>query len=410
MKNILILGAGTGGTMMANHLSRKIDHKEWKITVIDQHENHYYQPGFLFIPFGKYDREDVIKQKTDFLPKKVDYIQEEVETIEPDNNQINLRSGGQVDFDILIIATGTKIVPEELDGLAGDNWHKKHFDFYTIEGSTALADKLNNWDGGKLAIHINEMPIKCPVAPIEFAYLADEFFTKKEMREDVEINFVTPLDGAFTKKKTAEILGELFAERNINIAPNFMAEKVDNEKNQLVCYDGRTVDFDLLVTVPTNMGDQVIARSDMGDELNFVPTNKHTLQAENWDNIFVIGDASNLPASKAGSVAHFESEVLTENILNFIDDKPLVEDFDGHANCFIESGYGKGFLIDFNYDTPPVPGKFPFPVVGPMSLLKESKLNHWGKLAFKWIYWHVLLKGLPMPGIPTQMSKLGKKI
>jgi len=158
------------------------------------------------------------------------------------------------------------------------------------------------------------------------------------------------------------------------------------------------------------MGDDVIARSGLGDDLNFIPTHKHTLQSKKKENIFVIGDATDVPASKAGSVAHFQAETLTKNIVNFINGKELVKEFDGHANCFIESGFGKAFLIDFNYDVEPVEGTFPLPIVGPFSLLKESRINHMGKLAFKYIYWYMLLRGLPMPGISAQMTKVGKKI
>jgi len=185
---------------------------------------------------------------------------------------------------------------------------------------------------------------------------------------------------------------------------------VDNEKHRIVSWDDKEVEYDLLVTVPTNMGDSVIERSGLGDELNFVPTDKRSLQARARENIFVIGDATDLPASKAGSVAHFESEVLAKNVLHFIKGEALEADFDGHANCFIESGGGKAFLLDFNYDLQPVPGTYPLPGLGPFSLLKESRVNHLGKRAFKWIYWNVLLKALPMPGIGYKMSRAGKEI
>ncbi len=407
----MILGAGTAGTMMANHLARKIDKKNWEITIIDKNETHYYQPGFLFIPFGLYSEKDVVKKKTRFVPKSVIFRQSGIETIDPGKNKVNLTDGTSIDYNILIIATGTKVVPDEVDGLADEGlWYKDAFDFYTLEGAVAMYERLKTFKGGKFVLNIAEMPIKCPVAPLEFVFLADHFFTKKGVRDDVEIVYTTPLSGAFTKQRTAEVMGHLLDEKNIKLVSDFNIEEVDGNAKKIISFDEKEVDFDLLLSVPTNMGDEVIERSDMGDELNFVPTNKHTLQSKDYENIFVIGDATDLPSSKAGSVAHFESEILTENIMNFIHNKPLKPDFDGHANCFIESGFGKGFLIDFNYDVEPAEGKFPFPVVGPFSLLKESVLNHWGKLAFRWIYWHILLKGLPMPGIPTQMKTRGKKL
>ena len=410
MKNLLILGAGTAGTMMANHLNRKLDKKSWKITIIDQHKTHYYQPGFLFIRFDIYKEKDVIKTKKQFIPGRIEYIEKAIELIEHDKNNVILKDGTNLPYDILIIATGSKIVPDEIDGLKGDGWFKDVFDFYTIEGASALRDKLENWQGGKFVVHLAEMPIKCPVAPLEFCFLADWFFTKKGIRDKVEMTYITPLTGAFTKQNCSNVLGYLMDDKKIKLVPDFDVELV-NEKDKFVqSYDGQKIDYDLLVTIPTNMGDDVIERSGLGDDLNFVPTHKHTLQSKKKENIFVIGDATDVPASKAGSVAHFQADVLTKNIVNFIKGKELVKEFDGHANCFIESGYGKAFLIDFNYEVEPVEGTFPLPIVGPFSLLKESRINHIGKLVFRYIYWYMLLKGLPMPGITTQMSKLGKKI
>ena len=410
MKKLLILGAGTAGTMMANHLNRKLNKNEWKITIVDQHKTHYYQPGFLFIPFDTYTEKDVIKTKKQFIPNSVDYIEKAIEVIEHDKNNVVLKDGTKISYDILIIATGSKIVPEETDGLKDEGWRKDVFDFYTIEGATALRDKLKTWEGGKFVIHLTEMPIKCPVAPLEFSFLADAFFKKKGIREKVEMTYITPLSGAFTKQNCSNVLGYLLDEKDINMVPDFDVELVNEQDNFIQSYDDKKVNYDLLVTIPTNMGDDVIERSGLGDDLNFVPTHKHTLQSKKKENIFVIGDATDLPSSKAGSVAHFQAEVLTKNIMKFINGKELVQEFDGHANCFIESGFGKAFLIDFNYDVEPVEGTFPLPIVGPFSLLKESRINHMGKLAFRYIYWNMLLKGLPMPGITTQMSKLGKKI
>jgi sulfide:quinone oxidoreductase len=307
------------------------------------------------------------------------------------------------------VATGAKIVPDEIEGL--DNaWLKDIFDFYTIEGAKALGEKLNGWKGGKMVIHLAEMPIKCPVAPLEFTFLSDWFFKKHGLRDRVDLTYVTPLSGAFTKQNCSNVLGHLLKEKNINLVTDFNIERVDSQRKQMVSYDEKKVDYDLLVTVPTNMGDDLIERSGMGDDLNFIPTDKHTLQSKEHENIFVLGDAADVPTSKAGSVAHFQAEALIQNLLSFMAGKPLRESYDGHANCFIESGEGKAFLIDFNYDIEPVEGYFPVPLMGPFSLLKETRINHWGKLAFRWIYWNLLLKGRPIPGITTHMTKVGKKL
>ena len=409
MKNLVILGAGTSGTMMANHLVSKLSKKDGTITMIDQYKTHYYQPGFLFLPFDIYTTNQVKKNGQKFIPKGVNYIQEKIDRILPEENKVKLEKGDVLKYDILIVATGTKIAPDETAGMDGPEWHKSIFDFYTYEGAKALRNKLREWEGGKMVIHITEMPIKCPVAPLEFAFLADSFFKNKGIREKVDITFVTPLDGAFTKPKATEALHYLLEEKGIKEVTDFNIERVDYKNNKIVDYADQEVSYDLLVTVPTNMGDALIERSGMGDDLNFVPTNKATLQSNDYENVFVIGDATNLPASKAGSVAHFEAEILTDNILRYINGEPLKEEFDGHANCFIETGGGKALLIDFNYTHEPVEGTFPFPGVGPLSLLKESRTNHMGKMAFRWVYWNMLIKGIHIPFVSATMSEKGKK-
>lgn len=411
MKKILILGAGTAGTMMANKLNRNLNPDVWEITIVDRDENHYYQPGFLFIPFGIYKPEDVVRKKRDFIPENVSIIFNEVTRIKPEENKVELRDGTPLYYDILIVATGTVPVPEETEGLKGELWYKDIFDFYTYEGSTRLAKKLETWTGGNLVINLAESIIKCPVAPLEFTFLADAFFREKGIRDNVNITYVTPLSGAFTKPKTTALLSKLMDEKNIKVIPDFYLQRVDNKRKVLVSYDEQEVPFDLLVSIPVNKGDDVIAASNMGDEdgLNFVPTDKFTLQNKKFENIFVIGDATNVPASKAGSVAHFEAEILTDNILSYINGQPFEAMFDGHSNCFIETGNGKATLIDFNYDTEPLPGKFPFPGIGPMGLLKVNRANHLGKLAFKWVYWHLLLTGKKLP-VSTHMSMAGKEV
>ena len=408
MKKLLILGAGTAGTMMLNKLHSALDKEEWQITIVDQHETHYYQPGFLFIPFDIYTCKDVIKPKRDFFPVGVNVIQSEIDKIEPDKNRVLLCNNQVVGYDQLIIATGAKINPEETEGMKGELWQKNVFDFYTIEGACALRQFFKYWEGGKLVIHITEMPIKCPVAPLEFAFLADSFFTEKGIRDKVDIEFVTPLDGAFTKPKASAILGDFLNKKNIKLKTEFGIARVDNENKSIVNWEEDEIPFDVLVTIPTNMGDAAIERSGMGDEFNFIPTDNQTLKADGHDNIFVIGDATNLPSSKAGSVAHFQADILYENFLATIENREPKAKFDGHANCFIESGFGKGILIDFNYDTEPLPGKFPLPGVGPFSLLEETKMNHYGKIMFRWMYWNFLVKGLELP-IESHMSMAGKR-
>ncbi|MGA1976920.1 MAG: FAD/NAD(P)-binding oxidoreductase [Bacteroidales bacterium] len=409
MKKLLIIGGGTGGTIMANKMRKKLPADDWSVTVVDKSQDHFYQPGFLFIPFGLYTREDIVKPVSKLFSEKINLINKEAVRISPEENKVSITDGTYLEYDILIIATGTRISPEDTLGLRGELWHKKIFDFYTIEGAEALREFFRTWNGGNLVINIADNPIKCPVAPLEFTFFADEYFTKKGIREKVNINYVTPLSGAFTKPKASKKLGSLLLNKNVNLTTDFFLGEVDNANSRILDFGGKAIPFDCLITIPLHTGDPVISKSGLGDEFGFAKIDKNTLQSVVSKNIFVIGDAGNTPASKAGSVAHFQAEVIEENILSFIENKPLTAAYDGHSNCFIETGYNKGILIDFNYETEPLPGFFPLPVIGPMSLLKESRLNHYGKLLFKWIYWHILLPGRHIPMIPGKMSMRGKR-
>jgi sulfide:quinone oxidoreductase len=393
--------------MVAAKLRPRLGDGEWKITMIDQEPAHYYQPGFLFIPFGIYNSNDVVKPKIDFVPPGVDYIEAEIELIEAAENRVKLVGGTTVEYDYLVIATGAHIRPDETPGLEGPEYGKTVHDFYTLEGANALAEALRFWEGGKLVLNIVEMPIKCPVAPLEFIFLADAYFHDKGIRDKVELTYVTPLDAAFTKPIAAKHLGNLLEDKNVNIETDFYLERVDAEAKKLISYDEREIGYDLLVSVPLNMGSKVIERSGLGNESNFVPVNNKNFLSKDFDNVFAIGDAADLPTSKAGSVAHFAVEVFTENFLRHIEGLEMLEEFDGHANCFIESGHGKGLLIDFKYDTEPLPGKFPLPGIGPFTLLRETEMNHWGKMMFKWTYWNMLLRGKDLP-LPHEMLMAGK--
>lgn len=406
MKSLVVLGAGTAGTMVVNKLRRKLPRDEWTITVVDPATTHYYQPGFLFIPFGIYSPAKVARPLRPAIRSGVDVVHAAVARVDAAERTVHLEDGGTLAYDYLVIATGTTPRPEETPGVAEALGTTVH-EFFTFEGSTALAKALAAFQGGRVVVHVAEMPIKCPVAPLEFVFLADAYFRRRGIRDKVELSYVTPLPGAFTKPVSAKYLGDMLEQRDIALEPDFVVASVDGEAGTLESFDEREVPFDLLVTIPVNMGADYVGRSGLGDELNYVPVDKHTLLSKADDHIFAIGDATDAPASKAGSVAHFEADVFVPNFLAHVAGRPMPESFDGHANCFIESGAGKALLIDFNYDTEPLPGSYPLPVVGPMRLLKESRVNHWGKLAFRHIYWHMLLPGRRLP-VPTHMSMTGK--
>ena len=407
MRRLVVLGAGTAGTMVVNKLRPKLASHEWTVTVVDSQEMHFYQPGYLFLPFGTYRPRDVVKPRRPSLAKGVDLVVASVDRVDPLAQTVHLNDGASLPYDYLVIATGTSPRPDETPGMAEGMGGSVH-EFFTYDGANALAAKLASWPGGRLVVHVTEMPIKCPVAPLEFAFLADAFFTRRGMRQSVEITYVTPMPGAFTKPVASEHLGAMLDQRNIALEPDFVVESIDADAGTLTSYDEREIGFDLLVTIPVNMGADYVARSGLGDELNHVPVDRHTLLSPHYDTIFAIGDAAATPTSKAGSVAHFQAESFVPNFLAHIEGRPMVESFDGHANCFIETGHGKGLLIDFSYDVEPLPGLYPLPFVGPMRLLRESRMNHLGKLAFRWIYWHLLLPGRHLP-VPSHLHMAGKK-
>jgi sulfide:quinone oxidoreductase len=398
---------------MANRLTRsfarEIRAHKTTITIVDGDPDHLYQPGLLFIPFGEYSPDQLMRPRRGEVSRDVRYIDAAIERVDPGSNRVHLAGRAPIDYDLLIVATGTRLAPEETEGLTGPGWRSNIFDFYTLEGAMALRDALAKWKGGRLVIDIVDMPIKCPVAPLEFAFLADAYFTKRQMRDKVDITYVTPLDSAFTKPACSKALSHLLKDKRISLVTEFNAGSVDGESGTLTSWDDRQIPFDLLVSIPLHLGAEFVLNSaGLGNDSGFVLTDPHTLQSKVAPNIFAIGDATDVPASKAGSVAHFEAEILEENVKLYLAGKPLAADFDGHANCFIETGFDKALLIDFNYDVEPLPGRFPISHVGPMQLLKESRLNHLGKLAFRWVYWNVLLPGYDIPGVGPHMSMHGK--
>lgn len=392
--------------MAANHLRGALD-ESWSITVVDRDDEHHYQPGYLFIPFWM-KPERVKKSRRSMLHAGIQFVEAGVSLIHRERREVELIGGRLLAYDWLIIASGTRPDPSLVEGMAdGTLWRDRVHEFYTLEGSVALKKALADFTGGRILVHISEMPIKCPVAPLEFAFLVEDHFRKKGIRHKVDITYVTPLDGAFTKPVASKELGGLLRDRSIRLAADFAVERIDNDSQRLVSYDGRELPFDLLVTVPPNVGQQFIMDSGLGNDAGFVPVDKHTLRAVDDDRIFVLGDASDIPTSKAGSVAHFATEEFIDNFLAAIEDRPLPNAFDGHANCFVESGRGQALLLDFNYETEPLLGTFPVPYAGPLRLLKPTRLNHLGKLAFEQIYWQMLLPGRPIP-ISSHMTMAGK--
>jgi sulfide:quinone oxidoreductase len=406
---IVIVGAGTGGTLTANRLD-KLFGDEAEIVVVDRDDRHLYQPGLLFVPFGLADPEAIVRSRRAQLRDGIDFRLAEVDRVETGASTVHLGDGSALEYDVLVVASGASLLLDETEGLTGPGWGETTHTFYSLETATALRDALSSFDRGRLVVNLIDMPIKCPVAPLEFCFLADWFLRERGVRSEVEITYATPLDAAFTKPVAAEHLAGMLEQKDIRLEAEFATGRVDGEAGRLLSWDEREVPFDLLVAIPLHGGAEFVARSPgLGDELGFVPTDPNTLQGRVAPNVFAIGDATNLPTSKAGSATHFEGETLAANIGRFLAGEELEGSYDGHVNCFIESGFHKALLIDFNYEVEPLPGRYPGAHVGPLPLLRESRLNHLAKLAFQPLYWHVLLAGRDVPGIGDQMSMAGKQ-
>jgi sulfide:quinone oxidoreductase len=406
-RRIVILGGGTGGTLTANRLRRRLPADEVEIVVVDQNDDHVYQPGLLFVPFGLARADELVRPRARQLHDGVSFRESAVDRVDLGGDTVALTDGSTLPYDVLVIATGAVLAKEETEGLTGEGWGETVFTFYDVAGASALHDALAFFDGGRLVVNVVDMPIKCPVAPLEFCFLADWYFRERGIRERVDLVYATPLDGAFTKPVASRHLAGLLEEKGVSLVTEFNTGEVDGASRRLVSFDGREIPFDLAVVVPLHSGADYVARSPgLGDALGFVAVDPHTLQSAARPNVFAIGDAAGVPASKAGSVTHFEGEVVVENISRWLAGEPLDASFDGHVNCFIETGFGKALLIDFNYDTEPLPGHYPSSVG--MPLLKESRLNHLGKLLFQSLYWHSLLPGRDLPGVGSAMPSRGK--
>lgn len=401
-KRIVIAGAGTGGTLVANRLRRRLGDAV-EIVVVDRDDRHVYQPGLLFVPFGLEDPGRIVRSRSEQLASGIEFRLDEVDRVETATDTVYLGDGSSLPYDVLVVASGASLLHEETEGLTGPGWGESVFSFYSVADAVALREALRSFERGRLVVNLIDMPVKCPPAALELCLLADWFLRERGVREDVEITYATPLDAAFTRPVAAERLGGMLEERGIRMETEFATGRVEGEAGRLVSWDERAIPFDLLVAVPLHGGAPYVARSPgLGDELGFVPADPHTLRSRAAPNVFAIGDAASLPTSKAGSATHFEGETLTANVEHLLAGEELEGSYDGHVNCFIETGFHKALLVDFDYETEPLPGRFPEPHVGPLSLLRESRLNHLGKLAFQPLYWHMLLPGRDIPGIANR--------
>lgn len=375
MKRIVILGAGTGGAIIANRLYRKlwrhIKNGEIRLTVVEPNKWHYYQPGYLLLPLNLVDENELRRPVRTLIPDKIELMEIRADKIDPENNSIVLNSGEIINYDYLVISTGSTLNKEEVAGLSEGSHN-----FYNYDDSIRLREAIRKFNGGTVVVGVAGFPYKCPPAPIEMTLLLDSYFRKMGIRDKVDLHYIYPLPRVFPIPEAAETLDNIMRNRNINIHLFFSVDSIDLNKKAIYSIEGETLKYDLSILVPPHKGAQVIINSGLGDEDGWIPTNRHTLNMLGYENVYVVGDATNLPISKAGSVADFEAEVITRRLVDQINGYEPTAIYDGRVMCFVLTGIGEGMLITFDYNNPPKPRKPTF-------------INYWLKLVYNKLYWSI---------------------
>ncbi len=370
-KRILILGGGTGGTIVANLVARGLrsEMRSGNVTVnmLGASDKHVYQPAFLYAAFGRMQDEEIFRDQRSLLDPLVNFYVDPAEHIDAENQVVRAKSGRQYPYDYLVVATGSRLVPEEVPGLKeGAHW------FYDYEGAKKLRRALKEFKGGRIVIAVG-VPHKCPVAPLEITFMLHDHFSKNGLNGNVELFYTYPIGRVHGIVPVAEWAVKAFERRGIQYETFFNMKEIDPKKKQIHSEEGSTVDYDLLIAVPPHKGAQVVEDSNLGKD-GWIPTNKYALTMEGKDNIFVVGDTTNIPISKAGSTAHFEADTVAESLICQIKDGCPGREYDGKVFCFVETAMDKGTYIWFDYNTPPNPGE-------------PSQMIHWFKLAYNRLYW-----------------------
>lgn len=370
-RRIVVLGAGTAGTMVANRLARRLKDQirsgELEILLISNTEKHIYQPGYLYIVFNEKAPDHFIRKEKDLIHRDVTLVIDEVNKIEPDQNRV-LSDHAEYPYDYLVIATGSQPDFRSVPGLM-----ESAHNFYTLEGAVKLRDTLAGMKKGRILITV-DIPHKCPAAPLELALMLDDYFRKRGVREQIEIKYTYPIGRIHSLEPVAEWALPQFEKRDIVYETFFYLDRVDPQQKTAITMDGGEHPFDVLISVPAHKGAQVILNSGIGDETGFIPTDRHTLKMKGSDNIYVIGDATDLPISKAGSTAHYQSEPLIHNLAGRLQGLPETAVYNGKVACFLENSLRDASYITFDYENPPKPAT-------------TSELLHWFKMAYGEIYW-----------------------
>ena len=370
-KRILIIGGGVAGTIVANGLCRQIRPElssgAVTITMLSATDKHMYQPGLLYLPFGKIRESELFRDQRKIVDKLVAFFVDPAKNIDVEAKCVTTESGKTYGYDYLVIATGSRIRPDLVPGMAeGAHW------FYDLDGSRKLRDALNDFQGGKVVINVNA-PHKCPVAPLEITFMVREFLAGKGVMDKSEITYTYPIGRLHALEPVANWTVPEFERFGIKSEVFFNTKSVDAKAKTITSEEGVTLPYDLLITIPPHSGQQVIVNSKLGSG-GWVPTNKLTLLRDGSDNVFIVGDTTNIPISKAGSTAHFEADTVVDNLASAIKEQRWSRNYDGKVFCFVETGLTTGTYVWFNYTTPPNPGP-------------PSQMMHWFKLGYNRLYW-----------------------
>ncbi|MCE7733558.1 MAG: NAD(P)/FAD-dependent oxidoreductase [Candidatus Heimdallarchaeota archaeon] len=376
-QKIVIVGSGTGGTIVSNRIHKKLKKGKvpYEITVIDPTFQHLYQPGFLFTMVGKEKDGNLIQDSRKMMPKIVNSIMDKVKFINTEEKFVETVESGNFGYDYLIIASGSRLAFDSVDW-----WNDSIHHFYNQEGSTKLRGAIESFEGGKIVVSIADLPYKCPPAPIEAAMLLDDYFKKKGMRDKVEISYTSPLGRAFSIETTNTRVEPYLEEKNIALYTMFNTDEVDTEEKVIYSMEGEDLDYDLLIMVPPHNGHRFIIDSGIAEGQGWIDVDRHTLQVLNQDSIYALGDTTNLPISKAGSTAHHEAPVIAQNIYDEIMGKELSGHYNGEVQCFFLTSFGSSMFINFDYDNPPKPSP-------------TRRIWYWFKLVFKPMYFRLVTRG-----------------
>lgn len=371
---VVVLGGGVGGTLAANLLDKELG-RDVRVTVVDPIGMHVYQPGFLYVALGQAQGRWLARDERTLLRKKVELAVEAATRVDPAAGTVALEHGGSIPFDHLVIATGARLIRDTVPGLIEGS-----FDFYSMDGALRLREALRTFRGGRIAVGIAGIPYKCPPAPVEFVFMVEEYLRKRGLRDRSEITLLSPLNRAFTIESASKLVQPLMDERGIRLETFFNVEAVDPSAGSVLSLEGEKFDYDLLVLVPPHRGQQVVEDSGFGDAGGWVPTDKLTLQAAGQDNVFALGDATNLPISKSGSTAHFEAPVVASRIASLVRGTAPKANYGGRVMCFLETGNRKATALRFDYEHPPAPPQ-------------PSVLWHSAKWMFNRLYWETVPQG-----------------